>query len=673
MSVRSSLALIILLAAAAPARTSAEPAPPPIAHALEAVGITESEFRLDPLDLGLYGGDQWRLRFFDALVQRPLRIPGDVEVYQRNILLAADRPSNLFTFATARIETSVRRGLVGDPLAAIRARLPKRAPLAAAVRDLWKTAGRPLPPEDRDRIEAASRALTDSLAVSLAIIVQAGADAIRARDAALAPLRPAMDDRALRRLERDAVTYVVGSDAGNLDAAFLRRVEDAAGAVDFSLWNAGIADLLLAIESQLPRLREMTPRAARAWRIDTPFGPILLASAGDDRHPGPDPFLLIDPAGNDRYEAAGGAGYDHPIAISLDFAGDDIYATTDTLSASFGAGILGTGILIDEAGNDRYRGGHVSLGAGLIGTGVLVDRAGTDTYDALTAAQGAGLFGAGILADLQGNDTYHAFQQVQGYGYVKGVGIFVDRAGDDRYVADDTTIRFPSAQSKEHNSSLAQGFGFGKRSDFVDGRSLAGGIGILVDGDGNDAYRCGVFGQGCGYWYGTGILADAGGNDTYDGIWYVQGSGAHFALGILREGGGNDSYSATMNMAQGAGHDFSLGFLYDQAGNDRYAAPNLSLGGGNANGIGFFWDLAGDDQYSVEAATTLGLANTASRGGIRDRIVSLGLFVDTGGRDSYPVAKGFAGNGRLWTQPGTDREHPLASEKGAGVDTTWTP
>ncbi len=670
---RAGLVLLAIAATTSPPPALAEPAPAPILNLLDAVGMTEEELRLDPLDMALFGGDRWRLRFFDSMVARPLRIPGDVEVYQRNLLLSADRPSSLFSFATSRLETAVRRGLIGDPVPQIRARLPKARPLAAATRDLWRAAGRPMPPEDAESIEGACAHLPDSLEIAVALIVQAGADAIRAREAALAPLRGSFDDRDLRRLEKDAIAYVVGSDAGNLEPAFLRAVEDAAGSLDASLWNAGIADLLLTIESQLPRLRELAPRLSRAWRIETPLGAIAIASPRDDLHRGADPFLLIDPGGADRYVAAAGARFDHPVAIAIDLAGNDAYAAADTLSPAFGAGALGVGILIDEGGDDRYRGGHLCLGAGLIGVGILIDRAGIDSYEAITASQGAGLFGVGILSDLEGNDTYHAFQQTQGYGYVKGAGLLVDRAGDDRYIADDERIRFPSAQSKEHNSSLAQGFGFGKRSDFVDGRSLAGGVGILADGEGDDVYRCGVFGQGCAYWYGTGILADAAGADRYDGAWYVQGSGAHFALGILWEGSGDDRYAAAINMAQGAGHDFSLGFLYDQSGNDRYDAPNLSLGGGNANGIGIFWDVSGDDRYAVEAATTLGLSNTDSRGGIRDRINTVGLFVDTGGRDSYPVSKGFARNGRLWTQAGADRTRPLATEKGAGIDTLWAP
>jgi hypothetical protein len=707
-------ALVLGSPAAVGAAFAEEPGsvPLPIRSALAAVDLAPEQFRLDPLDMQIYGGDRWKLPIFDPFAQQPFRIPGDVEVIQRTVLNAAGRPSDLFGAATARLGTGVRRGLIGDPTEEIRARLPARDPLPAAVRALWRLSGLPLPPEKDEEIRNLASRLPDSLGTSLALLLQATVGLIEAREQAVAPVflptatgawgrnmdrwqrrsgsGPSVD-RALDpiRFERDAVAYVIGSGSEDPTPSFLRSVEEPAASIDFPVWNAGIADLLLVLEKVLPVMRrQSTSLRARTFplRIDTPYGPVLLAGPGPDRHgaqrgrhgdrnagPSDDPLLLLDTGGNDVYLSGGGATWERPVSILIDLGGNDTYAAADTSSPAFGAGLLGLGVLIDEAGDDVYRGGHLSLGAGMYGAGILIDRAGGDRYDGITATQGAGLFGVGILSDLGGDDSYHAFQQAQGYGYVRGAGILLDRSGNDSYDADDVTIRYPSAQSKEHNSSLAQGFGFGKRSDTVDGHSLAGGIGILVDGGGNDTYRCGIFGQGAGYWYGIGILADGAGDDQYDGIWYVQGSAAHFALGILWEGDGNDRYRASMNMAQGAGHDFSLGFLYERAGDDRYDAPNLSLGGGNANGIGLFWDRNGDDLYRVEAATTLGRANTASRGGMRDRIDTIGLFLDTGGIDSYPYAKGFAGNGRLWTQTGTDEEHPLDTERGAGIDTTWAP
>jgi hypothetical protein len=253
--------------------------------------------------------------------------------------------------------------------------------------------------------------------------------------------------------------------------------------------------------------------------------------------------------------------------------------------------------------------------------------------------------------------------------------MLVDKAGDDRYVAEDSILAFPGQQTKEHNSSLAQGVGFGKRADYIDGHSWAGGFGFLVDGAGDDRYSAGLFAQGCAYWYAVGLLSDASGNDVYDAVWYVQGSGAHFGLGILMDSDGDDVYSASMNMAQGAGHDFTLGYLIEEAGNDTYNAPHLSLGGGNANGIGILWDKRGDDFYNSTATLTLGRSNTLGRGSLRDYVNTIGLFLDTGGNDRYPLAHpdslDLFLNNTLWTRPGMIADPPLETERGVGYDCEW--
>jgi hypothetical protein len=206
---------------------------------------------------------------------------------------------------------------------------------------------------------------------------------------------------------------------------------------------------------------------------------------------------------------------------------------------------------------------------------------------------------------------------------------------------------------------LAQGFGFGIRADFTDGHSLAGGIGILVDGMGDDRYDCGVFGQGGGYWFGAGFLADLGGRDEYRGIWYTQGAAAHFALGGLLDRSGDDTYRTEINMGPGAGHDFSLGVLFDLEGDDRYEGGGLALGAGNANGMGILADFQGDDEYRMSGTDGLGYANRANLGGMRDYMRCLGFFFDGAGSDTYPQPS--AADQCHWTLPGSGPD-------GIGID-----
>jgi hypothetical protein len=289
---------------------------------------------------------------------------------------------------------------------------------------------------------------------------------------------------------------------------------------------------------------------------------------------------------------------------------------------------------MDMDGNDRYEGKDICQGAAIFGASLLYDRRGDDVYRAEMLAQGAGLFGIGILIDSAGNDSLYSHQQSLGFGYTQGVGMLVNGSGDDTYIAEDSIPLDRSSQSKDHNVTMAQGAGYGRRADYIDGHSWAGGVGILADLGGDDSYSCGVFGQGVGYWYAVGMLLDAQGADRYKGVWYVQGAAAHFAVGVLNDAGGNDTYEASMNMAHGAGHDFSLGWLIEWQGDDTYRSPNLSLGSGNDNGIGICWEFGGNDSYTSVTDVSLGASRGASSG-LRSTLTTMGIFIDEAGTDQY--------------------------------------
>jgi hypothetical protein len=452
-------------------------------------------------------------------------------------------------------------------------------------------------------------------------------------------------------------------------------VEDAVGRIDYQYLYLGATDLGLVLDSVAPRLARMKLPDSLQFRCSTPIGEIVVNGKGrntyelDAKHP---PFLILDfGEGSTFHTGAANLSVDNPISILIS-AGSSAHFESDVKELpSFGGGLLGYAMLVDMHGGSVYRSRNLTQGAGAFGVGVLWSGGGQDTFDAYTVAQGAGAFGLGVLVNKSSDNVFRVYQQGQGYGYTRGCGVLIDRGGYNRYIANDSDIAFPSAQTKDHNTSLAQGAGFGKRADFSDGHSMAGGVGILIGGSGHDTYSCGVFGQGCAYWYGVGILADLGGGDNYSGIWYVQGASAHFGVAMLYEGGGGDHFKATMNMAQGAGHDFSIGWLLAEAGDDTFDAPNLSLGGGNDNGLGFFWHKGGDDVINVTAATTLGRANiTAPRGtGLRDYMLCLGVYLHTGsGKTQYPKDKPFARPGTIWTQAGVNEKEPIPTEKGVGLD-----
>jgi hypothetical protein len=441
-------------------------------------------------------------------------------------------------------------------------------------------------------------------------------------------------------------------------------IEQVATDVDFNRLLAGAQDIAEVIRRMADSL-EFLSFPVKKREIKTDRGLIVIGTKRNDEYEYANPpLLIVDGGGDDTYLFSGYPEM-YPLSAIVDVSGNDRYLSTDTTRPGIGGAVMGMSVVVDKAGDDHYQGKTITQGCGIFGVGILLDYQGDDTYIAESYAQGCGVFGVGIHADSSGNDSLYCTVLSQGFGYTKGCGLLINYEGDDKYIAEDDTVINPSSQTEEHNASLAQGVGFGKRADYIDGHSWAGGIGILCDMKGADHYSAGLFAQGCAYWFSVGMLLDGEGDDVYDGVWYVQGSGAHFGVGYLDDFGGNDRYTATMNMAIGAGHDFTIGYLNDRAGNDTYTAPNLSLGGGNANGMGIFHDHSGDDVYITKGGTTLGRANVSKKGA-REYLHVFGIFLDGGGKDKYD--QGYAKNNTRWISPKTDPEGDNPYEIGVGID-----
>lgn len=395
----------------------------------------------------------------------------------------------------------------------------------------------------------------------------------------------------------------------------------------------------------------VAPRAVNipALAIPTKFGTISISGTGNDRINGT-AFISIDLGGDDLYSGRAGVPLSlaSPVSLAIDFGGNDRYEES-TLPAAFGCGLFGFGAVVDVAGNDTYRCRESGLGAAWFGTGLLLDMAGNDTYtvDSLWG-QGTAHIGVGALVDLAGDDRYVCGSQSQGLGSTLGAGLLVDRSGNDVYIArDDGAI---SELYLGQSVSMSQGVGYGRRADLGDGHSLAGGVGVLADGAGDDSYSAPVWSQGAGYWWGLGILEDRGGNDSYRSGKYSIGAAAHFAIGCKVDLAGDDSYAvgydAAVNQYNGHARDGSIGVSIDGDGNDRYFLKSHAAGSADLGSIGLFWDRRGDDQYTLvyAPADSGGWSDTPPLGtatlytpfnSFRDDIRSYGLFIDSGGDDRY--------------------------------------
>jgi HEAT repeat protein len=358
----------------------------------------------------------------------------------------------------------------------------------------------------------------------------------------------------------------------------------------------------------------------------TPYGPIAIGDTSRTVYEGCF-ALIIDPGGDDIYNLTNDTRVHFRLIV--DCGGDDAYRSHEV--AGVGGVIAGTSLILDLEGNDSYRSEGVSLGAGVCGIGAIEDRQGNDSYISGIFSQGAGFLGLGILKDGAGHDTYVAGMQSQAFGYVMGSGFLLEKGGNDTYhtqMSQTDILRYD-----DHYLTLSQGCAFGSRPDY------SGGIGLLLDLQGNDIYSSDIFGQGVAYWFAVGALVDRGGHDRYCSYQYAQGSGVHLAFGLLLDNGGDDGY-LSKGVSQGCGHDLSLGLLADLSGNDWYTATDLSQGAGNANGTGIIYDADGNDVYAAKSET-----NVNGYGNYRREFGSIGLHLDSRGNDYYS-ARGE--NASLW-------------------------
>ena len=518
--------------------------------------------------------------------------------------------------------------------------------LVRAVSELHACLGNALTDAEELSLRERSRGVPPQVSTGAAALLWAAKESLEARNKALAKLGggPKLK-QAFDRAQKLGLSYT--TDAGTVQ---LIGQADLVGLMAATLPVAGSMD---GVDSA--SLGVNPAEFSFSW--DTPAGKIVLNGNGDDEYPHGAYLLIVDTGGNDRYQAGGQTtSVTHPISLLVDLGGDDCYETKG--SVSFGAGIFGFGLLLDCAGNDRYCGKTGALGFGSFGVGMLIDRAGDDHYEIRRVGQGAGVCGVGVLCDVSGSDRYSCFQEAQGFARVMGCGVLVDLSGDDVYDANDTKIDYPAAQTNKHNVSLAQGCGFGRRAHPGDGRSLAGGVGILLDAGGNDKYRCGVFGQAFSYWYGLGMLIDLAGDDAYEGAYYCQGSSTHYGVGALYDLEGSDRYVVRLNQSHGAGHDYGTGWLRDMRGDDVYESGGVgALGYGCWNGVGVFHDCAGNDQYKARRAS-IGQVGRARKGHL-----CLGIFIDEGGENQFP-AKHHAKPKSTWVQP---KQKNLPKAYGVGM------
>jgi hypothetical protein len=309
--------------------------------------------------------------------------------------------------------------------------------------------------------------------------------------------------------------------------------------------------------------------------------------------------------------AIGGWGrnqYEGEYYFILDLGGDDIYQL-DKAEA--------TQIIIDYTGNDTYIAREdYCLASGNFGLGILIDKEGDDLYNAKNFSLGSGLFGVGILLDESGHDIYIGDTHSQGAATF-GIGLLIDRGGNDDYRC----------------ALFGQAF------------AGPGGFGSIIDFNGNDNYFAGgkykdflryedhflSLSQGFAFGYrprmsgGVALLIDSTGNDIYTSDIFGQGGSYWYALGGLYDIAGSDKY-LSFQYAQGNATHLTLGILMDKSGDDYYFSKGVSQGCGHDLAAGLLIDYAGNDTYQAyDLSQAAGSAN------------GVGILIDYLGNDTYEI------------------------------------
>lgn len=622
----------------------------PLESLIEKSGLQLSDIKIDSINRKAFGGIDGELPIVSILRDEPLRIPFYSGILREDVFTNLNSLTKLFVSASARMNQAVRRNLVGDPLAAAKVNSQKPQSLVFAISKIHKISGSVLSGAKLEQLKAMAAKMPAELTQTAAYLLEAELQALEWRNKALLKTNKSSMQKLFNKTLTASEAVAVNSMSA-IDPLLMELSTQ----VDFKYLMAGATDLIYGIEQALPELEKLPLKKNSNFIWKTPLGVIeVQADSQNNVYSAKDHYLLIiDLAGDDTYEQAGGnSQLDKALSVVIDLKGNDSYvgkgfrhdqsvaeykARAKLNSPAFGAGFFGYGVVVDNEGSDIYRAGSYSMGAGFFGVGLLWDRQGQDHYDCYTNCQGAGQWGVGLLIDNSGTDRYDSFQKSQGYGGPTGSGYLVDAGEDnDTYLANTTQLDFPAMIDKKFNTSMAQGFGEGLRADIIDGHSMAGGFGALFDGGGDNTFTAGFYAQGSTYWYAAGILSSGSGNDVYSAGKYAQGAGVHYSVGILHDLGGNDHYKVVQELGLGEGHDFSSGFLIDEAGDDVYEAPNLSLGSASGSGVGIFWDKSGDDIYTMSESLAFGGAGLrVQTPSLREYSPTIGLFFDSGGSNTF--------------------------------------
>ena len=376
-------------------------------------------------------------------------------------------------------------------------------------------------------------------------------------------------------------------------------------------------------------------------RIDTPSGAIIVGGKGPNTYELDkmrDVAAVIDLGGGNTYYE-GTVGVDRPVLLVITLGGNNRFSGVQP--GIQGGAVLGVSMLLTLGDNNVYEAQDIAQGSALAGVGIQIDYGANNRYRGIRRLQGQALGGVGILIGRGGQNDYHAALWAQGMGGPLGFGLLDNVKGNNHYYCGGMwrNSYYPETPGYE---GWGQGVGGGLRA------VACGGIGVILDGGGENTYEFDYLSHGGGYWCGLGFARDFGGNTkrlitrtAYNGgprayesfQRFGCGWGCHYAMGFLFDDSGDDVYEGTI-MGTGMAWDCSMGVLCDFAGNDHYMATGGSVQGTGAQmGFGILFDYKGDDVYEGYGQ---GYANPGiSYHHLPECGGNFSFLIDYGGKDTY--------------------------------------
>lgn len=403
--------------------------------AMAQVRLNSEDIRFDQDEMATWGGDRWRLSYFTMFHKNPLKLPKYGLMNLESFKTDCGNITALVANAGRKIDCPVRRSLIGDPLE------PYARSLDSLPQTAWSSSQKSLVGPQfarlRSKIDLFYALLDDDKSLFAA---------------AFREIEPS-------DLRRQVFDYFLADSQRHNDL-----IEDLAASVNFNRMIGGAEDIAEALR-RLSDVLEFCAFPASRQEFATELGLIVIGTPKAELYSfDSPPLLILDPGGDDTYRISG-FSRSYPVSAIIDVAGNDLYVSADSTSPGMGGAVLGMSVVIDRSGDDYYDAVYVAQGCGIFGVGAVMDHNGRDTYRAKTYTQGAAAFGVGILSDSTGNDSLYCWMNSQGFGYTLGCGLCINYSGDDVYIAEDSILFSPGQQTQEHNSSLSQGVGFGKRAD----------------------------------------------------------------------------------------------------------------------------------------------------------------------------------------------------------------